>query len=617
MKQSLSRRLSLAIIGVVAVIVIGFTAVLMWDNMKLLETALHQRLSLASDLAALTLALPLWELNFTQIQDVAEALFKDRDLVYVNIIDIYAKTLATQIRPNVAQAKWEFFEQSPRFIARSYPIRYMGNDVGTLQLAASKAGIQQEVRTRLIWIATLMLCLMSAISLTSIAITRRYILSPLSTLVASAMAIADGDVSVSLHTHLAHKHSQDEIGILTQAFQRMVTYLSEMATAATRIATGDLRHTIAPLSERDVLGLAFHRMTHYLKRLATAATAIAGGDLQQDVQPEMAHDMLGHAFHTMAMQLRENFAKIQQEVTERTRAQEALEQLNVELEQRVQDRTRDLAAAYEEIRLLNEQLKEENVRLDAELAVTRRLQQMLLPSSRELQAIPGLEIAAYMAPADAVGGDYYDVLQHNGHIKIGIGDVTGHGLESGVVMLMTQAIVRALLTSGETDPVRFLDTLNRTLYGNVQRMGTDKNLTLALLDYTAGDIRLSGQHEKMLVVRREGKVEVVDTIDLGFPVALTDEIADFIKYTTVRLQPGDGIVLYTDGLTEAEDLAGQQYGLERLCTLVSQHWAASAEAIKERVVADVRQHMGAQTMYDDITLVVVKRRDACGALEAW
>ena len=202
----------------------------------------------------------------------------------------------------------------------------MGNDVGTLQLAVSKEGIHQELQARLIWIAILTLCLMIAISLTSIAITRRYILSPLSTLVALATAIADGDVNVSLHAHLALKHPHDEIGILTQAFQRMVIYLSEMATVATRIATGDLRQTIAPLSARDVLGMAFHRMTNYLKRLATAATAIAGGDLQQDIEPEMEHDVLGNAFHTMALQLREGFEKIQE--------------ANTNLEQRVAARAR-------------------------------------------------------------------------------------------------------------------------------------------------------------------------------------------------------------------------------------------------------------------------------------
>lgn len=67
-------------------------------------------------------------------------------------------------------------------------------------------------------------------------------------------------------------------------------------------------------------------------------------------------------------------------------------------------------------------------------------------------------------------------------------------------------------------------------------------------------------------------------------------------------------MLYTDGITEAENLAGEQYGLARLCTVVSQQWGAPAEVIKECVVKDVYQHMGAQKMYDDITLVVMKRR---------
>jgi Stage II sporulation protein E (SpoIIE) len=80
------------------------------------------------------------------------------------------------------------------------------------------------------------------------------------------------------------------------------------------------------------------------------------------------------------------------------------------------------------------------------------------------------------------------------------------------------------------------------------------------------------------------------------------------RWRTVRLQPGDGVVLYTDGITEAENLAREQYGSARLCTVVIQHGTAPAETIKERVVTDVHRYMGAQKMYDDITLVVMKRR---------
>jgi len=267
-----------------------------------------------------------------------------------------------------------------------------------------------------------------------------------------------------------------------------------------------------------------------------------------------------------------------------------------------------LAAANALVTSLNGQLQSENLRMGVELDVTRRLQLMLLPGTEEMQRVDGLDIAGHMQPAVEVGGDYFDVLQHNGRVKIGIGDVTGHGLESGVLMVMTQAIVRALLASGEDNPVRFLATLNHALFGNVQRMGGDKNMTLCLLDYADGEMKISGQHEEMIVVRRDGTVERVDTIDLGFPIGLVDEIAEFVAQTTVKLQPGDGIVLYTDGITEAENMAKLQYGLERLCAVVSQQWHRSAEEIKDAVVADVAQYIGVQTVYDDITLVVVKQK---------
>jgi serine phosphatase RsbU (regulator of sigma subunit) len=160
-----------------------------------------------------------------------------------------------------------------------------------------------------------------------------------------------------------------------------------------------------------------------------------------------------------------------------------------------------------------------------------------------------------------------------------------------------------MLESGEDDPVRVLSTLNRTIYQNVHRMDSDKNLTLCLLDYADGEVKLSGQHEEMIVVRRDGTIERVDTIDLGFPIGLEDEIAPFINQTTVQLAPGDGVVLYTDGVTEAENRSREQYGLERLCEVVSGNWSQSAEEIKETVIADVRSFIGEQEIYDDITLV--------------
>ena len=152
---------------------------------------------------------------------------------------------------------------------------------------------------------------------------------------------------------------------------------------------------------------------------------------------------------------------------------------------------------------------------------------------------------------------------------------------------MTQTAMPALLKSGETDPVRFLDTLNSTIYDNIQWMDSNTNLTLCLLDYQSGELKLSGQYEEMIVVRRDGTVELVDTIDLDLPIGLENDIAAFIDQTTVQLQSDDGVVLYTDGVTEAENTVGEQYGLERLCGVVSQHWSQPARKTKAAVITDV------------------------------
>ena len=332
-----------------------------------------------------------------------------------------------------------------------------------------------------------------------------------------------------------------------------------------------------------------------LSELQHSATLIASGKLDTPIERGSRDEigLLAHDLNTMRESIQHRNAQ--------------LEEVNRTLEQRVDERTTELAQAVDEINTLNDQLKAENLRMGAELEVTRRIQKMLLPTKNELKKIEGLDIAGHMEPANEVGGDYYDVLQHNGQIKIGIGDVTGHGLESGVIMVMTQCVVRALLTHEEINPVRFLDTLNRALYGNIQRMGSDKNLTLSLIDYADGEVKLSGQHEYMIVMRRGGEIELVDTIDLGFPIGLEGEIADFIHQTTVQLRLGDGVVLYTDGITEAENMANEQYGLERLCKVVQKHWAESADAVKEAVVSDVMRYIGPQTVYDDITLVVAKQ----------
>lgn len=244
----------------------------------------------------------------------------------------------------------------------------------------------------------------------------------------------------------------------------------------------------------------------------------------------------------------------------------------------------------------------------AELEITHRLQTMLLPSNDELSAIPDLEIAGVMEPAEAVGGDYYEVLQHNGKVHIGIGDVTGHGLESGVVMMIAQTAIRTLIQTEEEDYLKVLNTVNRVVYETVQRMQMHRQMTLMLLEYSAKRIRFYGQHEDLIIVRQDGQTQMIETLELGFPLGVEPDISSLVAANTLELQTGDLVVLYTDGVTEAMNFHNQQYGLDQLCNVLQQNYQRSATDIHQAIMTDLKQHIGTQKVFDDITLLVLKQR---------
>jgi serine phosphatase RsbU (regulator of sigma subunit) len=359
---------------------------------------------------------------------------------------------------------------------------------------------------------------------------------------------------------------------------------------------GALMHLLGSISIfLSVIVILKRNVTNPIEQLSKELQAVAKGDYSRHLSRfEGEFAIISESFNEMTEKISEH--------------RQALNHLNSDLEKRVMSRTTELAEANAEIMRLNESLKTENERMGSELEITRKLQQMVLPTKEELEAIRGLDIAGFMESATEVGGDYYDVLHHEGRTKIGIGDVTGHGLESGVVMLMVQMAVRTLLASGVTDPKLFLNSLNKAVFANVQRMNTDKNMTLALLDYHDGKLHIVGQHEEVLLVRKEGTVERIDTIDLGFMVGLKQDIGHFLKHLEINLEIGDGVVLYTDGITEAHNENGEMYGIERLCKIVSNTWKnASSSTIQHTIIEDMRSYIGEQQIADDITLVVVKR----------
>ncbi|MEG4149360.1 SpoIIE family protein phosphatase [Microcoleus sp. Pol12B5] len=143
----------------------------------------------------------------------------------------------------------------------------------------------------------------------------------------------------------------------------------------------------------------------------------------------------------------------------------------------------------------------------------------------------------------------------------------------------------------------------------MQRMKFHKSLTLGILNYSQGLVSISRQHEETIIVRNGGEVERIDTMDLGFPICLHDDIAEFISQISIELQLGGCIVLYTDGIPEAKDIHKKQYGVEPMCELISKNWHLSVPEIKQAVIDAVRRYIDHQKLFNDISLLVLKRRE--------
>jgi sigma-B regulation protein RsbU (phosphoserine phosphatase) len=254
---------------------------------------------------------------------------------------------------------------------------------------------------------------------------------------------------------------------------------------------------------------------------------------------------------------------------------------------------------------------EENMRLGMELDVARQLQAMVLPSETEIGSCRDLEVAAMMEAATEVGGDYYDVYpMANGSTYFAMGDVTGHGLQSGVIMMMTQCSFRSSIERGDQSLTQMLMNINAVLYGNIQgRMQDSRNLTLSLFQYKEGKLHLTGQHEDFLLVRSgEKQAQVIDTMDLGIYVGLTNDIGSMVQERVIDFQVGDVFLGYTDGVTEAENEQKEYYGHERLQKKFEEFAHLSAGEIVTGIYQDLKQFIGEREVLDDISLIVVKRK---------
>ncbi|HYJ11300.1 MAG TPA: PP2C family protein-serine/threonine phosphatase [Polyangiaceae bacterium] len=242
-------------------------------------------------------------------------------------------------------------------------------------------------------------------------------------------------------------------------------------------------------------------------------------------------------------------------------------------------------------------------RLEKELEIGARIQTCLLPRT---VTIPELELSAKMVPASEVGGDYYDAFAAGSGGFIGIGDVAGHGLTAGLVMLMVQSVVGALARQApDAAPSELVCALNTVLYDNIRhRLRNKEHVTFTLLRYQpGGKLSFAGAHEEICVLRkRSGRTELVETP--GTWLGAMRDVRKHMIDTSLQLELGDIVLLYTDGVTEARAADGSQFGLERLTTLLEDSSDLPIEALIDRLYAAVASF--AKELDDDVTLLAFR-----------
>ena len=251
----------------------------------------------------------------------------------------------------------------------------------------------------------------------------------------------------------------------------------------------------------------------------------------------------------------------------------------------------------------------ERERLSRELALAREVQQRLLPQS--LPQIDGLELAAAERPAREVGGDYYDVVRLGDDcLGLIVADVSGKGAPAAFYMAEMKGVFQAgsRLTRA---PGELLAGANDALSPSLGR-GVFASAVYAVLDADAGTLALArAGHTPTLLVRDRDRPDGGRWLLRGDGLAIgLDRRGDLFRQTlveqTVRLAPGDTVVLYTDGLVEARNEAGQEYGYDRLAAFVDAQRGADAATLRDRLLAEHRAWAGRDEPDDDTTFVVVR-----------
>lgn len=265
------------------------------------------------------------------------------------------------------------------------------------------------------------------------------------------------------------------------------------------------------------------------------------------------------------------------------------------LEKMVEERTGELKDAHEKLQMAHSALW-------SEMELAKKIQLSLLPVK---PFIPGYDISAKMIAAEEVGGDFYDIFDYGKRSMIAIGDVSGHGVTPGLITMIAQTIIDSLVTKDNDIELRDLFiNLNSLLIKSIKKLDVKMYITMSMLqEYGDGLFRGCGKHNDILVYRAgTNSVEIIETN--GIWLCIMENISEYVKEYKIKLNGGDIMLLYTDGLSEAANEEGKMFG-DFMPDYLLKYSNLSSKDILNNILSDFQKFLNKTD--DDVTLLVIKR----------
>lgn len=250
---------------------------------------------------------------------------------------------------------------------------------------------------------------------------------------------------------------------------------------------------------------------------------------------------------------------------------------------------------------LSQELGTASRRMDLELTVASQIQENFLPD--HLPSLAGLEFAAALKPAYQVGGDFYDVQPAGNGFFIMLGDVAGKGIPAAMLTALIHATLKSEIQH-HPEPAGLLRSINRLIYEELDRSDTFITAFLALLQ--ADPLQMtyaSAGHTTTLLWRAKAR-DVLLLPSTGVPLGISPEIE--LEQRQISLAPGDDLVLYTDGITEAENEYGRVFGTQALIDLLMATHTATAEQQMNTILSALDLHRGNLPLRDDVALFLAR-----------